>query len=58
MLISVSEYEQALMMNPTEFRKTYGAFLPSKKDLNIVVSCLSGKRSQKALELLHNHGWK
>jgi len=54
--VPLDEFHDAIAMSDAEFKEKYG-FSKPPKDAYIVVSCWSGMRAQKALEILHAAGY-
>ncbi|KAF6025040.1 Hsp67Bb [Bugula neritina] len=55
--LPLKEIPEAFQLAPGEFRTRYGTKMPDFDDSNIVMSCLGGIRSKKAMDLLHSYGY-
>lgn len=56
-LLSVSELESALTMDPAAFRALYSAEKPKLEDKNLVFFCQLGKRGSQATQLAQGLGY-
>ncbi|XP_028653687.1 thiosulfate sulfurtransferase/rhodanese-like domain-containing protein 3 [Erpetoichthys calabaricus] len=54
--VPLGQIEEALKLDPEDFKQKYGEKMPSKSD-HIIFSCLAGVRSQKALETATSLGY-
>ncbi|XP_036395357.1 thiosulfate sulfurtransferase/rhodanese-like domain-containing protein 3 [Megalops cyprinoides] len=54
--VPLGQVNQALQLDPQEFRERYGGDMPSTTN-NIVFSCLAGVRSKKALDTAVSLGY-
>ena len=56
LLFIVSEIREAFELSDDEFKSRYGITKPVPRDL-VVLHCLGGVRSRKALDILHEEGY-
>ncbi|MBN3319529.1 TSTD3 protein, partial [Atractosteus spatula] len=54
--VPLGQVDQALKLDPKEFKEKYGSDMPSQSE-NIIFSCLAGVRSKKALDIAVSLGY-
>ncbi|XP_048588284.1 thiosulfate:glutathione sulfurtransferase [Nematostella vectensis] len=55
--IPLSDIASAFSLTPEKFEQTYRVPMPKKTDNNIVIHCRSGRRAERAMEILREHGF-